>query len=128
MSAVANRLSLALTGRITQRDYTDRTLAMATAYRALGGAHFRWVVFSYRQVDASDRERRKAERAVGHPLSGTAHCFAMFLAGPMTTLPKAPYQQQLLVRKWVTLLVDPGASEVLLQRSGEWAFKKVTWK
>ncbi len=128
LTAAANRLSLAATGRISQRDYAARTLAMATAYRVLGSSHFRWVVFSYRQVGPDDRERRRAERTTGHQLEGTAHRFIVFYAANMSTEAKPPYRQQVRVRRRATLLVDSVNSEVLIERRGQWSRKRVTWK
>jgi hypothetical protein len=127
-SALENRLTLQMTGRIGQRDFQDRTLAMATAYRALGSSHFRWVVLSYRQVAPDNPERRRAERATGHRLNGTAHRFAVFFAGNATTLSKPPFSQEIVVRRRATLLVDPASGDVLTERRGKWARKQVTWK
>jgi hypothetical protein len=127
LTALANRLTLGTTGRIGQRDYADRTLAMATAYRALGSSHFRWLVLSYRQVGPDDRERRRAERATGRALNGTAHRFLVFYAGPMTTEPKPPFRQRIRVRRRATLLVDPASGDVLVERHGRWARKRVSW-
>lgn len=128
LSAAANKLTLAGTGRITQQDYADRTLAMGTAYRALGSGHTRWAVLSYRQVGPEDRERRRAEKAAGHTLHGTAHRFAMFLPGDLSSSPKPPFSQQLQVRRRATLLVVPGSDDVLVERLGRWVRKRVTWK
>lgn len=129
LSAVANKLTLANTGLISQIDYADRTLAMGTAYRALGSSgHFRWAVLSYRQVGPDDRERRRAEKATGHVLLGTAHRFAMFLPGDLSSSPRPPFRQQLQVRRRATLLVVPGSDDVLVERLGKWVRKRVNWK
>ncbi|MGH7678201.1 MAG: hypothetical protein ACRENU_07020, partial [Gemmatimonadaceae bacterium] len=127
-SAVANRLTISLTGRVTQRDYTDRTMAMTMAYRALGPSHFRWVVLSYRQLPPEDRDRRRAERATGLQLEGTAHRFDFCYPGAITTESKAPFSQRILIRRRATVMVDPSSSVVLIGRSGTWARKSVTWK
>jgi hypothetical protein len=127
LCAVANKLTLAGTGRITQQEYADRTLAMATVYRALGSGHFRWAVLSYRQVGAEDRERHRAEKATGHALQGIAHRFAMYLPGEASASPKPPFRQQLRVRRRATLLVVPGSDDVLIERLGKWVRKRVSW-
>ncbi|MGE0442648.1 MAG: hypothetical protein AB7L66_15180 [Gemmatimonadales bacterium] len=127
LSAVAKRLTIGSTGRIGQQDYVERTLAMATAYRALGATHYRWLVASYRQAGPEDRERRRAEQATGHQLKGTAHRFMVFYAGPSTTSPKPPFHQQIRVRRRVFLLVDPASGNVLMLRGGRWTHKRVSW-
>jgi hypothetical protein len=127
-SALAGRLTLHETGKTSLQDFQDRTLAMATAYRALGGTHFRWIVLSYRQVGPHDAERRRAERATGHTLNGTAHRFAVFYAGNSTRLATPPFNQEIEVRRRATLLVDPSSGDVLTARKGRWAHNRVSWR
>ena len=129
-SAVANRLLLSVTGRISLRDYADRTLAMTMAYRAMGPSHFRWIVLSYRQLASTDRDRRKAERAAKHELNGggTAHCFELCYPGPITTVSKKPFGQRILIRRRATVMVDAASDVVLVQRAGRWERKQLRWK
>jgi len=126
-SALEGRLTAQATGRITQRDYQDRTLAMAVAYEALGLSRFRWMVLSYRQVGSDDRERRRAERAAGHELGGIAHRFGVCRVGHSTTLSKPPYLQEIVVKGRATLLVDPASGNVLAERKGAWTHHRVTF-
>jgi hypothetical protein len=127
LSALAGRLSLYSTGRIGEREYQDRTLAMATAYKALRGKRDEWVVLSYRMVGENNPERRRAEKATGRKLEGDAHRFDMFQGGKLISSRKAPFKQRLLMKERTTVFVD-GTGLVLMGRNGTWKRRKITWK
>jgi hypothetical protein len=131
---VANSLrgafSLALTGRIQEREYQARVLAMARAYVALGvdttqsfatvvRAKARWAVLSFRALDPADEEARTAAKATGAGLTEPLYRIVAFRHGGSRPHPSDVARVRVAVERRVELLVDP-VTVLLREETGQW--------
>jgi hypothetical protein len=113
-----NRFTMALTGRIDDREYQARVLAMVRVYAALGvdlDAGFgqvvrgkaRWTVVSFRAVDPTADDAEQARKDTGVVLGEPLYRFEVVERGAVRPAPGAVGRVHMRIRRAVTLLADP---------------------
>lgn len=127
--ALENRFSLALTGKVSGREYVARVLAMARAYRAVGvetpSGKTGWNVLSFRRVQAGDPDLQDAERKTERHLEGDVFRFEIYERG--SAKPSVPDERR---RSRVamgarTLVLVGGTPTVLVKSDGHWSHQDV---
>jgi len=88
-NALAGRLSLSVTGQISQQEYQQRVLAMQSAYIAIGAINRAlqglWAVLSFTRVVRSDSALTLAESEAGVQLDGEVDSFVVYRHGAVST-------------------------------------------
>ncbi len=136
-SALANRFTLALTGRVGVEEYRRRVLAMAIVYHELVGRiptpsgedpRPSWVVLSFRPVSSGDGELQEAQKDAGSMLLGSVYRFEMSRVGTFSDSPTRKDRRRMLVNQRTTLFVDPDHLRNIFLRHGpnaKWRSGKV---
>ena len=110
-SALQNRFSLTLTGKIDISEYQARVLAMARAYLAVGVSNpndrGQWSVLSFRKLTPADPALQTAQTQTGIVLQGDVYRFQLYLHGLVSQHPTNMRQRRVEVRDRVELLIDP---------------------
>jgi hypothetical protein len=119
-SAVHQQFSLRLTARVDAAEYQRRVLAMAFAYRVLGGDRSTWQVLSFRGVAPGELELQRAQTQARRVLPGLVYRFDVFRMGPGNMPVVSPSSFRRVLVRIVDrhfLLIDPQHRRVL-QRIG----------
>jgi hypothetical protein len=122
-SALQNKFSLALTGKVDVQEYKVRVLAMARVYRALGvssnAQKAAWSVVSFRKVAATDAELKQAQTQSGASLQGDIYRFQLYRHGASALDSTNPRKRRVQILETSMFFVD--ALRVLLKRgTGNW--------
>jgi hypothetical protein len=138
-NALADKFSLRLIAKVDLAEYTNRVLAMAYGYLALGVERSRprkanpalkalaaerkgWVVLSFTELLPGDPERAKAARDTGVILHGSVYRITVFQADGAIT-PANFRKRRLPIQGRLELISAPADRVVLLQSPNE-----VTWR
>ncbi|WP_309892364.1 hypothetical protein [Archangium sp.] len=126
-SALANRFTLKLTGKVDTRRYVARVLAMARAYRAVGvttpeGKRM-WNVLSFREVRPDDAELRTAQTQAGTVLGGDLFRFELYRPVPAPQQPRDHRKVHIGMSSRTLLFV--GGEPGLLVKAGTGPWRRV---
>ncbi len=128
-SALANRFSMKLTGRVDTHRYVARVLAMARAYRAVGvttrPAKRAWNVLSFREVGPDDAELRTAQTQAGAVLGGDLFRFELYRPVPAPRQPEDHRKVHVGVSARTTLFVGGNPGILVKAGTGRWRVVEV---
>ncbi len=117
-SALQNKYSLSLTGKVDLPQYKSRVLTMARVYRVLSLKTFSqkaaWSVVSFRQVVATDRELQQAQNQSGTVLQGEIFRFHLYRHGTSTRNSTNSRLRRVAILEESILFVD--AMKIILKR------------
>jgi hypothetical protein len=122
-SALKNKFSLALTGKVDVQQYKFRVLAMARVYRVLGASGIpekaAWSVVSFRKVATTDAELKQAQTQSGASLQGDIYRFQLYRHGTSALDSTNPRKRRVQILETSIFYVD--ALKILLKRgTGSW--------
>ena len=124
-SALDNRFTLAITGRVDTETYEARILAMARAYQAAGvsleQANGTWGVLSFRELGPDEALVVEAQQQTGRRLSGQIHAVVLTREGRPS--PVAGDHRRVLVPVEARVTVLVGALALALVRFDEGAWE-----
>jgi hypothetical protein len=127
-NALNNKFSVRVTSHVDLEEYQRRVLAMALAYKILGGSKINWIVLSFRRINPGTPELVTAQSEAQLSLPGRAYRFEVF-SNPHTE-PSVPGTQfrkrRFKIEGRVTLFVDAENWRVLSKEAGAtWEGKEV---
>jgi hypothetical protein len=125
-TALQNKFSLALTGKVDVQQYEFRVLAMARVYRVLGlndiPAKASWSVNSFRQAGSANGELQQAQTQAGATLQGNIFRFELYRHGTSTLDSTNPRKRRVQILETATFFVD--SLQILLKRgSSNWTLR-----
>jgi hypothetical protein len=129
LNAVAKKFTLRLTSHINAREYENRVLAMAFAYKVMGAdkqsQKNKHVVLSFKPVPPGDPELQAAQTQANGSLPFDAYRFELF---PKQKADPAPdfQKRRVEVQELYTLFVDPRSRRVLQRKdNGPWTYTQL---
>jgi hypothetical protein len=128
-TGLENRFTLRLTARVSTDEYERRVLAIALAYRVLGGNRNVWSVLSFLQVLPGDAELQRAQIDASTVLAGAVYRIDVFRIDPQNPSQPSPTsfrRARLPVRDRRFLFVDPDHRLVLVRRSTQTVWTRAT--
>ncbi|HEY0100984.1 MAG TPA: hypothetical protein VGB76_18810 [Pyrinomonadaceae bacterium] len=113
-NALQNKFSLRVTAHVDLEEYQRRVLAMALAYRILGGTKIDWIVLSFRRVNPGTPELIEAQAEAQLTLPDRVYRFEVFTNPKQETIPGNQFRKRrLAIKGRQTLFVDADNRRVL---------------
>ncbi len=128
-SALDNRFTLAITGRVDTATYEARILAMARAYQAVGiglrEANGTWGVLSFREIDADEATLVEAQQQTGRRLRGQVRAVVLSREGQPAPVAGNHRRVHVPVETRATVLVGALALALVRRDEGRWEARPV---
>jgi hypothetical protein len=123
-SALENRFSARLTSQISADEYSNRVLAAAFVYAALGEPRPTWFVFSFRIVSGADPEFVQAQAQAGATLQAPIYRFEIFrrLVGAAPVSPNDFRRRLLPINDQRFIFASPVNRQILHRRKNQTTF------